>query len=132
MSFMVDGAGRLTTGPRLQEAIEAVDEQAGDGRPDFYGINCSHPVEFSPALVFEGPWVQRLRSLRPNASMAEKQKLCTIGHLEAGDPEALGEQMAAIGRRFTHIDVWGGCCGTWDDHLGAIAREVRALESASA
>lgn len=72
LSLMVDPAGRLLTGPSLKEAVEAVDEQAGDARPDFYDINCSHPVEFEPALV-PGPWLERIRSLRPNASMVEKQ-----------------------------------------------------------
>lgn len=129
LSFMVDSAGRLITGPSLKDAVEAVDEQAGDARPDFYGINCAHPVEFEPALV-AGPWLERLRALRPNASMAEKQALCQIGHLEAGDPELLGAQMGGLARRFPQIDVWGGCCGTWDDHLGAIARQLRPLESA--
>jgi S-methylmethionine-dependent homocysteine/selenocysteine methylase len=124
MSFLVDAAGRLATGPTLAAAIEAVDAEAGAARPDFYGINCAHPVEFEPALV-PGPWLERVRSLRPNASMKEKIALCRIGHLEAGDPEALGAQMGALSRRFGHIDVWGGCCGTWDDHLGAIARQVQ-------
>jgi homocysteine S-methyltransferase len=129
LSFMVDPAGRLLSGPSLQDAIETVDHQAGDARPDFYGINCSHPVEFGPALG-EGTWIERIRSLRPNASVAEKQALCQIGHLEAGDPEMLGAQMGALARRFPHIDVWGGCCGTWDDHLRAIAQQLRPLESA--
>ncbi len=124
LSFMVDAQGRLLTGPTMQEAVEAVDEQTGDARPDFYGINCSHPVEFEPALT-PGPWLQRIRALRPNASMAEKQALCTIGHLEAGDPAALGAQMASLARRLPHVDVWGGCCGTWDDHLRAIAQQLR-------
>jgi S-methylmethionine-dependent homocysteine/selenocysteine methylase len=127
MSFMVDPAGRLLSGPTLKEAVEAVDEQAGDARPDFYGINCSHPVEFQPALL-PGPWLERLRSLRPNASMAEKQALCQIGHLEAGEPEVLGVQMAGLAQRLPHVDVWGGCCGTWDDHLGAIARRLRPAQ----
>lgn len=48
-SFALDG-NRLLSGLTLSEAIEAVDERAGDARPDFYGINCSHPVEFGPAL----------------------------------------------------------------------------------
>jgi methionine synthase I (cobalamin-dependent) len=61
--------------------------------------------------------------------MAEKQALCTIGHLEAGDPEALGLQMASLSRRFPHIDIFGGCCGTWDDHLRATAQ---AMAGASA
>lgn len=129
LSFMVDSAGRLLTGPSLKEAVEAVDKQAGDARPDFYGINCSHPVEFEPALV-AGQWLERIRSLRPNASTAEKQALCQIGHLEAGDPELLGAQMGALARRLPHIDVWGGCCGTWDDHLRAVAQQLRPLESA--
>jgi homocysteine S-methyltransferase len=129
LSFMVDAAGRLRTGPALHDAVEAVDEQAGEARPTFYGINCSHPVEFEPALV-PGPWLERVRSLRPNASMAEKQKLCTIGHLEAGDPELLGLQMGAIAERLPHVDVWGGCCGTWDEHLRAIAQQLRPLETA--
>jgi S-methylmethionine-dependent homocysteine/selenocysteine methylase len=128
LSFMVDSAGRLLTGPSLKDAVEAVDEQAGDARPDFYGINCAHPVEFEPALV-AGPWIERIRSLRPNASMAEKQALCQIGHLEAGDPESLGAHMGALARRFPHIDIWGGCCGTWDDHLRAVAQQLRPLES---
>jgi homocysteine S-methyltransferase len=127
LSFMVDRAGRLTTGPTLREAVEAVDAQTGDARPDFYGINCSHPVELEPALV-AGPWLERVRSLRPNAAIAEKQALCQIGHLEAGDPRLLGEQMGTLARRLAHIDVWGGCCGTWDDHLRAFAENVRPLE----
>jgi S-methylmethionine-dependent homocysteine/selenocysteine methylase len=43
--FTLDGAGRLPSGPSLREAIERVDAQAGEARPGFYGINCSHPVE---------------------------------------------------------------------------------------
>ena len=123
LSFMIDSAGRLTTGPTLKDAVEAVDEQAGDARPDFCGINCSHPVEFEPALA-PGPSLERLRSLRPNASTSEKQALCRIGHLEAGDPEEPSAQMAALAGRLPRVDVLGGCCGTWDDHLRAIARAL--------
>lgn len=125
LSFMVDPTGRLLTGPTLQEAVEAVDDQAGDSRPDFYGINCSHPDEFEAALT-PGSWLERVRSLRPNASKADKQALCTIGQLEAGEPDLLGRQLAALSRRLPHVDIFGGCCGTWDDHLRATAHELRA------
>lgn len=110
----------------LREAVEAVDAQAGDARPDFYGINCSHPHEFASALE-PGAWRDRLRSLRPNASAKEKVALCSIGHLESGDPEALGQQVAEVAARLGGIDVLGGCCGTWDEHLSAIGRRVRAV-----
>jgi len=107
----------------LKQAIEATDAAAGDARPDFYGVNCSHPLEFEPALE-PGDWIKRIRSLRPNAAMMEKQQLCKIGHLEAGDPAELGRQMGALARRYPHIDIWGGCCGTWETHLDEIARNV--------
>ena len=129
LSFMVDAAGKVLTGLTLQAAVEAVDRGAGEARPAFYGINCSHPDEFEPALT-PGPWLERVRSLRPNASRAEKQSLCTIGHLEAGNPAELGRQVADLTHRLPHLDVVGGCCGTWDEHLQAIAEQLRARSAA--
>jgi S-methylmethionine-dependent homocysteine/selenocysteine methylase len=128
MSFMVDSSGRLLSGYTLQEAVETVDAQAGGARPDFYGINCSHPTEFEPALV-PGSWLSRVRSLRPNASTTDKQSLCTIGHLESGNPAELGAQLGTLASRLPHIDVWGGCCGTWDEHLRAAAEQIRPTTS---
>jgi homocysteine S-methyltransferase len=128
ISFTLDSTSRLHSGPSLREAIEAVDALAGPDAPAFYGINCSHPSEFLPALE-PGPWFERVRCLRPNASTMDKVSLCTIGHLEAGDPPALGDLMGDIARRYPHIDIWGGCCGTWDTHLDEIARRVRAARA---
>lgn len=125
ISFTLDSNHRLKSGPSLKEAIESVDAQAGDAKPDFYGINCSHPLEFEPALE-PGDWMLRVRSLRPNASAKDKVDLCQIGHIEDGDPVDLGQRMGALARRYPHIDIWGGCCGTWAPHLREIARNVRA------
>jgi homocysteine S-methyltransferase len=124
IAFTLDSDHRLKSGPSLKEAVEAVDAQAGDARPDFYGINCSHPLEFEPALE-AGDWISRLRSLRPNASAKDKIDLCQIGHLEDGDPVDLGKRMGVLARRYPHIDIFGGCCGTWAPHLDEIARNVR-------
>ena len=131
VSFTLDSSHRLKSGPSLKEAIEAVDGETGDAQPDFYGINCSHPIEFEPALE-PGHWFERVRSLRPNAAMVDKISLCKLGHLEDGDPVELGEQMGDLARRFPHIDVWGGCCGTWETHLDEIARNVSAVRGATA
>lgn len=131
ISFTLDSNHRLKSGPSLKEAVEAVDTAAGNSRPDFYGINCSHPLEFEPALE-AGDWIQRLRSLRPNASAKDKIALCEIGHLEDGDPADLGKRMGALARRYPHIDIWGGCCGTWDRHLREIAQNVRTPRAPSA
>lgn len=125
ISFTLDSTHRLKSGPSLQEAIETVDAEAGDAKPDFYGVNCSHPLEFEPALT-PGDWIKRVRVLRPNASAKDKMDLCQLGHLEDGDPVDLGERMGALAQRYPHIDIWGGCCGTWERHLNEIARSVRA------
>jgi S-methylmethionine-dependent homocysteine/selenocysteine methylase len=126
VSFTLDSDHRLKSGPSLKETVETIDAETGEAMPDFYGINCSHPLEFEPALE-PGAWIGRLRSLRPNASPKDKQDLCTLGHLEDGDPEELGEQMGALAKRYPHMDIWGGCCGTWDSHLKEIARNVAAV-----
>jgi len=124
VSFTLDSTNGLKSGPTLREAIKMTDSACGHARPDFYGINCSHPLEFEPALE-PGDWTKRIRSLRPNAAMMEKQKLCQIGHLEDGDPPELGRQMGGLARRYPHFDIWGGCCGTWESHLDEIPRNVR-------
>ena len=130
LSFTLDGHCRLKSGDTLREAIEAVDRATGEARPALYGINCSHPLEFEPALE-DGEWFQRIGMLRPNAVMMEKVALCKLGHLESGDPQDLGRRMGKLAERFPHIQLWGGCCGTWDEHLHEIAGQVlatRALE----
>ena len=81
-------------------------------------------VEFEPALE-PGDWIFRVRSLRPNAAKIGKISLCKLGHLESGDPCELGREMGELARRYPHLDVWGGCCGTWKTHLDEIAQHVR-------
>jgi S-methylmethionine-dependent homocysteine/selenocysteine methylase len=130
VSFTLDSNHRLKSGPSLKEAVEAVDRETGERKPDCFGINCSHPLEFEPALE-PGDWFKRVRSLRPNAVMMEKVSLCKLGHLEDGDPVELGEQMGDLARRYPHIDMWGGCCGTWETHIGEIARNVSAVRNSA-
>lgn len=126
VSFTLDSSHRLRSGPSLKEAVETTDLLTGEAKPDFYGINCSHPVEFGPALE-PGDWIRRVRSLRPNAAKMEKVSLCKLGHIEEGDPVELGEMMGELARRHPHMDIFGGCCGTWDRHFGEIARNVRQV-----
>jgi len=124
ISFTLDSTSKLHSGPTLRDAIETIDAQTGELRPAFYGINCSHPDEFMPALE-PGTWFERVRSLRPNAASMDKIALCTLGHLEIGDPARLGELMGGLAAQYPNLDIWGGCCGTWDTHLDDIARNVR-------
>lgn len=123
ISFTVDGTAKLRSGLTFKEALETVDARTNSA-PVFYSINCSHPVEFEPALT-PGDWIHRVRAIRPNASKMEKIALCKLGHLEEGDPVELGRSMGELARRYPHMDIWGGCCGTGDVHLNEIAKNVR-------
>ena len=132
ISFTLDNATqRLASGPSVKQAIDTIDAQTGDDRPAFYGINCSHPLEFMPAIE-PGTWFERVRVLRPNAALMDKISLCTLGHLEAGDPPVLGQLMGDLARQHPHIDMWGGCCGTWETHLDEIARNVSVARDIAA
>lgn len=130
ISFFVTQGGRLSGGETLEEAISEVDAATGNA-PAYYMVNCTHPTEFEPALT-PGDWVLRLGGFMPNAVAMDTLSLCKLGHIEDGDPEELGGQMADLARRFPHIHVWGGCCGTDGRHIGEIARQVGAARQASA
>ena len=75
---------------------------------------------------------ERVRLLRPNAAMMDKIALCTLGHLESGDPPALASLMGDLAARYPHVDIWGGCCGTWEVHLDEIAARVVSSRAATA
>lgn len=124
ISFTVDETAKLQSGPTLREAIQQVDVETDNG-PAYYMLNCTHPNDFLPAFE-PGEWVKRLNGIRPNASALDKGVLCKLGHLEDGDPQELGQQMGDLARRFPHISVWGGCCGTDAVHIGEICKNVMA------
>ena len=129
VSLTLTPEGRLRSGPTLREAVETVDEVTA-GAAAWFGTNCSHPLEFEPAIADAGPWLDRLRYIRPNAAKMDKIALCSLGHLEDGDPEELGEQMGDVVRRLPRADIIGGCCGTDERHLSEIARKVNAVRNA--
>lgn len=122
VSFTLTSDALVHSGSTLASAIQTVDA-ATEGSVEFFGINCSHPLEFGPALT-DSAWTDRLRSLRPNASSMEKIALCQLGHLEEGDPADLAARMGDLAGRFPRIDIWGGCCGTGALHIDLIAASV--------
>jgi S-methylmethionine-dependent homocysteine/selenocysteine methylase len=118
ISFTVETDGTLPTGESLRQAIEAVDAATDEG-PAYYMINCAHPSHFADVLE-DGAWMQRIHGIRANASNASHAELDEAEELDAGDPEALGQDYRALRTRFPQINVLGGCCGTDHRHLAAI------------
>ncbi|XYK80457.1 MAG: homocysteine S-methyltransferase family protein [Labrenzia sp.] len=118
ISFTVETNGRLPTGKSLDEAISGVDT-ATDGYAAYFMINCAHPEHFSGVLE-DASWMQRVRGIIANASRCSHVELDEAEELDDGNPSELGVQLSDLRRRFPHIKVLGGCCGTDMRHMKQI------------
>lgn len=119
ISFTVETDGKLPTGSSLEEAILQVDA-ATDGYAAYFMINCAHPDHFY-AVLEDRPWMSRIKGIVANASRCSHAELDEAEELDDGDPTDLARQLADIRRRFPHIQVLGGCCGTDMRHMAKIA-----------
>ncbi len=120
ISFTTETDGRLPSGQALGEAIEQVDAET-DGGPAYYMLNCAHPTHFDGVITGNGPWKARIRGLRANASTMSHAELDEAIELDAGDPADLAQRYAALARSLPNLNVLGGCCGTDQRHVRAIA-----------
>jgi len=126
VSFTVETDGRLPSGRTLKSAIETVDE-ATDGAPLYYMLNCAHPEHFESTLATDEPWVRRIRGLRANASKMSHEELDNSEHLDDGDPEALAGHYRDLKERLPNLNVFGGCCGTDCRHVAEILSATAPL-----
>ena len=132
ISFTTETDGRLPSGEPLRGAIERVDD-ATDGYPAYFMINCAHPTHFEEAVAADEPWVERIRALRANASRLSHVELEEEEELDIGDPRELGREYAELRRKcLTHLNVMGGCCGTDERHVEAITAACLPLFSRAA
>ena len=70
--------------------------------------------------------MQRVKGIVANASRCSHAELDEAEKLDDGDPIELGNQLSQIRRRFPHIRVLGGCCGTDMRHMEQIAKASTA------
>ena len=121
VSFTVETDARLPGGSSLEEAIHAVDD-ATDGGPAYYMINCAHPSHFEYDLVGGGGWLGRIRGVRANASKRSHEELDGAPDLDAGDPLELAADFRRLTGALANLNVLGGCCGTDHRHIAEIAK----------
>jgi len=129
ISFTVETDGRLPSGVTLEAAIAEVDGATGRG-PAYYMINCAHPTHFERLLDARAAWTQRIGGLRANASCRSHVELNEAPELDRGNPIALAGEYGAILEWLPQLRVFGGCCGTDHQHVGAIAAMLQARMSA--
>jgi S-methylmethionine-dependent homocysteine/selenocysteine methylase len=124
VSFTVETDGRLPDGSALRAAIEAVDAATGGAAAAFM-VNCAHPTHFEHVLGDAGAWRERITGLRANASRMSHAELDAAGELDAGDPDDLAARYVELRHRLPQLTVLGGCCGTDQRHVEAIASAWR-------
>jgi homocysteine S-methyltransferase len=88
-------------------------------------INCAHPTHFADVIAGGGSWTQRIGGLRANASCKSHAELNDATALDRGNPARLAGEYCALVDRLPHLRVFGGCCGTDRQHVGAIAAALR-------
>ena len=123
ISFTVETDGRLPSGQDLGEAVTEVDEATG-GAPAYFMVNCAHPTHFAGVLEAGGPWVERVKGVRANASTMSHAELNDADELDRGDVAGLARHYAELRRILPDLRVAGGCCGTDAAHISAIAAEL--------
>jgi S-methylmethionine-dependent homocysteine/selenocysteine methylase len=127
LSFTTETDGHLPSGESLERAIQAVDD-ATDGYPAYYMVNCAHTSHFEDRLFEGGEWRERIRALRTNASKLSHAELDEAEGLDDGDPVDFGLQHARLVDAFPHLNVLGGCCGTDVRHVREVARAISREE----
>lgn len=71
-------------------------------------------------------WHHRVRGLRPNSSELSHEELDSCESLDEGNPDELGRLVSDLrSRHFSHLNVFGGCCGTNVEHVKAIAGHIK-------
>jgi homocysteine S-methyltransferase len=122
ISLTVETDGRLPSGQPLGEAIIQIDD-ATHGAPAYYMVNCAHPTHFSALFDTAAEWTSRIHGIRANASRLSHAQLDETTELDRGDIDELASLYGDLGRQLD-LRVVGGCCGTDDEHVAAIANAI--------
>jgi homocysteine S-methyltransferase len=83
-------------------------------------VNCAHPQHVAKALDDAGPWVERIRGMRSNASTLSHAELDEAESLDEGDLELLVSSHRTLEPLLPTLEIVGGCCGTDARHVAAL------------
>lgn len=125
LSFVVRPSGVLLDGTPLQQAIETIDAEVAVAPPG-YSINCVHPHVAAQALTHVAPSARvRVLLFQGNTSARSPEELDGLEEVESTDPAAFTIAMTAL-MEATSIRAIGGCCGTDETHMQALAAALAA------
>lgn len=129
VSFVFNRNGQVLDGTPVHEAISMIDGRVSPP-PLFYMANCCHPVYYAAAMRSlmreDAALIPRIIGLQANTSLKEAAELDNLPSLDTEEPETFAGSMLGLYREFG-TRILGGCCGTNDRHMEAIAAGAAAL-----
>lgn len=130
VSWIVRPSGCLLDGTPLGEAVCRLDEEAGPP-PLLHMLNCVHWKNALSAVessLGEHPTLpSRLSGLQANTSPLAPEELDGREVLEGESPEAFAAGLLVLRSRFG-FRLLGGCCGSDDRHIRALAAALAGEE----
>lgn len=126
ISFVVRPEGTLLDATPLKDAISIIDDTVSP-RPLAYLVNCTHGAVFKTALLHDvnsSSLVRnRVAGLLANTAKLEPEKLDNSENLVEEEPEIFGKLVAGL-KGEMGMKILGGCCGTDNRHIDALAKRL--------
>ena len=124
ISFMIRENGKLLDGTTMNDAISQIDNSV-HRRPVCYMVNCVHPDILYKALShgFNQTLLvkQRFHGIQANTSALSPAELDDSAELKYSDCTELARSMQKL-TALVALRIVGGCCGTDNTHIEAMAR----------
>jgi len=122
ISFVIRRTGNVLDGTPLGEAMARIDAETARP-PAGFSVNCVHARVLEAVLGLHPEAARRLLSFQGNTGDLEVEDLDNSDILVTEPPAAFVEGVERLRRRFG-LRVLGGCCGTEDGHIEALARRM--------
>ena len=128
ISFMIRDNGKLLDGTPIIDAIKTIDKNTHNN-PICYMSNCVHPNIVINAL--KKPFnnnstiKSRFIGLQANAADFSVEELDNSEELKSSSPREIASKMKILYDN-NNFKIFGGCCGTDQSHLKAIALMLKS------
>ena len=127
LSFTLQRNGCLIDGTTLSAAVEQIDCNV-QNPPLCYMTNCIHPALVYEALEKEFNQTEIVRKrfwgVQGNTSKLTYAELDHAADLKTSPPEDFAEDMLRLKALLPAMRIFGGCCGTDEGHMEAIAEKL--------
>jgi homocysteine S-methyltransferase len=121
---MLHPNGTMLGGTPLADAIARIDAEISPP-PRHYMLGCLYPTHAQTALQAlrsaQSALVKRVRGLKANASPLAPEDLDKLNHLAATDVQIWARDELTCAREF-NLAILGGCCGTDERYIEALAK----------